>query len=97
MSDYPSDAELEQIRTAETDPRSWFAFICATGHFWPDWGWRVEEADEDGKPVTRYLISTGGWSGNEDILAAMRDNFILWHQTWRVHRAGGHYEFEVAA
>ena len=38
-------------------------------------------------------LHTGGWSGNESIIRALKENFIFWHH-WTVHKAGGHYYFE---
>jgi len=38
-------------------------------------------------------VSTGGWSGNEELIGAMRMNFILWSQWWWSSRRGGHYVF----
>jgi hypothetical protein len=42
-----------------------------------------------------YHISTAGWSGNEDLIRAMRDNFLFWGMCWVQSRRGGHYIFEV--
>jgi hypothetical protein len=95
---YPTDEELAKIE--EWDFSSgfdkWFEFI-RTCWWMPDWGWSEYPDEEDpnypGRKHTRYEISTGGWSGNEDIIGAMRANFVCWGQTWRVHRVGGHYTF----
>lgn len=95
MSDYPSPQELQQIRDwAIEDPDGWFRFVRSI--WWaPDWGWREESIDDDlGRPIRRYSISTGGWSGNEDIIEAMQRNF-LWRITWQQSRRGGHYIFDV--
>ena len=40
-------------------------------------------------------LSTGGWSGNEDIIGAMTDNNVWWTLHWVSSKRGGHYEFEV--
>lgn len=42
-----------------------------------------------------YDVDTGGWSGNEDIIKAMCENYILWSLTWESTRTGGHYVFEI--
>lgn len=40
-----------------------------------------------------YFISTGGWSGNEDVIYAMMDNHMFWGMFWNQSRRGGHYIF----
>ncbi len=89
MSEYPTDAQLDEIRTWPGDQLvSWFAYIKAAGNYWPDGDFWTQ------KGATVY-VSTGGWSGNEDILDAMQENFACWARTWYSHRRGGHYEFHL--
>jgi len=86
---YPSDYELETITAWDyRDPVGWFAYIKSVGNYWPDEAFWWHQA-EDGT----LRISTGGWSGNESILDAMRQNQMLWSITWESTRRGGHYEF----
>jgi hypothetical protein len=69
--------------------RGWLEFAKEIGNYWPDdlyW-------DED--PPGTFHVSTGGWSGNEEIIGAMQDNFICWTQCWKNHSRGGHYIFEL--
>lgn len=49
------------------------------------------------KPTTEHMweVSTGGWSGNESLIAAMKANTIFWALCWVSSRRGGHYEFKV--
>ena len=96
---YPTEEELTRIREwSMDDPRGWLAFI-KTCWYAPDWGWHEEhELDETLSPrwATSYHISTAGWSGNEEIIRAMRENpNLLWDQTWESVRRGGHYVFIV--
>lgn len=103
MSDpdgYPTDEELVDIRNWDVgDLPGWFAYIKQAGHYWnmtDPWGWNEEDGvDGLGHPARVYRISTGGWSGNEEIIAAMRDNTACWHSTWESTRRGGHYEFAI--
>ena len=53
----------------------------------PGWGWK-----QSGR---KYWISTGGWSGNEELIGAMHNNFIFWSQCFVQHRRGGHYILEI--
>lgn len=78
---YPTETALDRLRTwPVTDPKGWLEF--ARSLWWQrDWGWPALEGE----------VSTGGWSGNESIIGAMRDAHILWHQVWWQTRKGGHY------
>ena len=89
---YPTEEALERIRKWDVIPDGerercldWIGANC--WHF-TEWGWRK---DEHGV----YQISTGGWSGNEETLGAMRENFLLWMMTFYNHRVGGHYTLRL--
>lgn len=47
------------------------------------------------KACMKLELHTGGWSGNEDIIGALQQNFLFWSMFWRKHTAGGHYWFEI--
>lgn len=92
--EYPSEGELERISTFTGTAREWFARV--RGLWWmPEWGWDEADVMDDGRLVRRYRVSTGGWSGNEDLLGAMEANYLWWH-TWVSSRRGGHFMFEAA-
>ena len=93
---YPTDEELDQIKKWDcNDMVGCFGFIRSLWTY--DCYWLEGEAASEcsGKPVLRYEISTGGWSGNEDIIEAMHGNVVLWLMTWVQSRRGGHYIFEI--
>lgn len=54
--------------------------------------WSEKEREGYG---TEYKISTGGWSGNEAIIEALKNNRLFWNLYWIQSRRGGHYIFEV--
>lgn len=87
---YPTEEALEKIRVwPHTDLAGAFAFVRSI--WWSaDWGWHTEIGEK-----TEYKISTGGWSGNESLIAAMKANRMLWLITWQQSRRGGHYIFEL--
>jgi hypothetical protein len=86
---YPADETLEAISEWTGGPIEWLGF-CADA-------WNVEYGRLDNtkrfdfdEPVMIFI--TGGWSGNESIIAAMRGN-MLWSCLWRSSTSGGRHEF----
>ena len=95
---YPTDDALKIIRIWHwSDPKGWFSFINSIWHM-SSWGWHEGEYEhaysKDGKGY-RFSIATGGWSGNESIIQAMRDNIMMWHLNWVSSQRGRHYVFEL--
>lgn len=95
---YPTDAALRLIEIWwHDDVDGWFEYIRKIWHL-ASWGWHSEivpHTFREDEKVTRYNISTAGWSGNESIIYAMEKNWMLWNKTWVQSRRGGHYIFEV--
>jgi hypothetical protein len=93
---YPTEDALTIIELWHWDDiPGWFSFIENIWHL-RSWGWSegIEKSDWKDEEVYRYNISTAGWSGNESIIHAMKENDMLWHITWVQSRRGGHYIFE---
>lgn len=97
---YPSEEGLQYIRTypleaCVSNPKTLMDFVRSLWEF-GDWGWKEnDEKVGDGREVTRYSISTGGWSGNEDLISALRENAPFWGLYWEESRRGGHFKFEI--
>ena len=87
MSRYPSEPEIEAIKSWDyKDARGCFEYIADI------WAY-PEYFTLDGD---KYHISTGGWSGNEEIIGALRSNHMVWITTWEQSRRGGHYIFDMS-
>lgn len=85
--DYPTKAGLRAIKDW---PFGQWADLLAyiKARWWmADWGWR-----QRGRT---YYVSTGGWSGNEDLICALREHIGFWSSCWCSVRAGGHYTFSI--
>ena len=83
---YPSERTLELIaKWPEDDLPGLFKFLADV---WSDYG-RIWE--EDGF----IKVSTGGWSGNEEIMSALRSNTIVWSFTWHSSYRGGFTLFRL--
>lgn len=90
---YPTDETLKVIR--EWDYNDFAGFVQYLSEAWryPEY-FRVE-VETDGDSALIINASTGGWSGNEDIIGALRDNVMFWALCWEQSRRGGHYIFRV--
>lgn len=83
---YPTEKALLRVRQWPAgDPEGWLAFARALWSY-PD------AATVEG---TTHRFATGGWSGNEDIIGAMRDNHVLWMLTWLSSHRGGLFLFDA--
>lgn len=90
---YPTQETIDRVRTwpAEDTP-GLFAFLQAL------WAYRdrfvPETVTELGRDRVHWHVSTGGWSGHEDLIEALEQNRLVWLLCWIQSRRGGHYIFE---
>lgn len=95
---YPSTIEEVRIATwndGAFDVESLFALMDYVKVRWsyPD-RWEEEDIDEHGA-YRQYTLSTGGWSGNEQLISALEDNQTFSIMApWSWHR-GGHYVYRL--
>lgn len=84
---YPTEEALKRI--AEWPHTDWPGLLEFTQPLWkyPDRWWTEGDV---------LHLSTGGWSGNEDIIRAMQKNRIFWSMCWLSSRRGGWYEFDLS-
>ena len=87
---YPTEEELETIEnwnaTTVQEYEKLFEYIQSIWH-WSDYAIKHD--------ISHYELHTGGWSGNEDIIRAMKQNYILWACSCELERRGGHYYFNL--
>jgi hypothetical protein len=95
---YPTEETLERIRTWEIKTNADFAAVMDfAGRAWsyPQY-WECDPAFTEPdwpRPCRQYVFSTGGWSGNEDIVSAIEANQVLQAIGAWSWRRGGHYEY----
>jgi hypothetical protein len=83
---YPTDAALKRITEWPwNDILAMLVFARALWH-WPSY-WT-----QDGDKLS---IATGGWSGNESIVVALRKNVGFWAMTWESSHRSGLYVFDL--
>jgi hypothetical protein len=95
---YPTEHACKVIESWHwSDVDGWFNFIK---NIWQHRSltWQFQDELHSWKKdvlVKRLYVSTFGWSGNETLIRAMKQNDMLWHNTWYQSNRGGHYIFEV--
>jgi len=83
---YPTEEELERIAKWDvSDAQGLIEFIRGLWRYAED-GYFELSGDELG-------LSTAGWSGNEEIIEALRRNHLFWALHWKKSERGGHYYF----
>ena len=84
---YPLPESLNAISTYDlmTKPLSGLIDLLRDTWWAPDWGFHLDKNDLE--------LHTGGWSGNEDTIQALKANTLFWALCWRRHDVGGHFYF----
>jgi len=97
---YPTEGTLKAIEEW-SHQEGWKAlldWVCELWHY-GDWGWEVRKDEMDyGSVIAKrrsYILRTGGWSGNEDIIYALSRNFVFYGSCWRGSARGGSHVYEV--
>lgn len=93
MKKYPTEHGLKAIETWDFEKQSVKDFLKLIRDAW-NWA-DVGFYKLRGKRVLRLELHTGGWSGNEDVIEAMRNNWMFWLLCWKKSVRGGHYYFEI--
>ena len=92
---YPLEETLQRVREWPVeDNHGLFLHLKALWRYYDYFTGPALEGDEHGGTVTRWYISTGGWSGHEELIAALRENTMVWAMCWEQSRRGGHYIFD---
>ena len=84
---YPTDEELEIIKTWKISD----GYDKLMEYLKKQWRWS-DYIQSNGNITT---ISTGGWSGHEEIMQALQDNYVFWGICWLSSKRGGHYTFKI--
>ena len=90
MKEYPDESDLQKIKEWDSihDPFGLIEFIKSI--CWCD-AVRIR-----GKRIWYVEFHTWGWSGNEEIIDALRRNEkLFWAIYWIKSYRGGHYYFKI--
>ncbi len=90
---YPDKASLKAIEKWDIlkDGIQGLLDLVEDNTYTPDWSFSVT-----GKRILRFEYHTGGWSGNEDVIDALRQTSLFWLIFWEKSTRGGHYYFRIS-
>jgi len=89
---YPDEASLKAIEKWDIlkNGVQGLLDLVEENTYTPDWSFSVT-----GKRIFRFEYHTGGWSGNEDVIVALKNNLLFWPMFWEKSTKGGHYYFRI--
>ena len=95
MSHYPSEPVLKIIQEWDILEKGTEDLIGLIESEWEysDMGGFKRYRDNENRDILE--LHTYGWSGNEDIIYALKNNFGFWSCFWWKSERGGHYWFEI--
>ena len=89
--DYPTEEELQELKewpSSGSNRSRCEHLLDLAKDLWIYEDYFSREGDH-------YHVSTGGWSGHEDVIDALASNYIFWALCWQQTNRGGHYKFEL--
>lgn len=87
---YPLHKSLKEI--AEwTHKKGWHKLMEYIADYFNDGYGRCKYRDID----NTWEVATGGWSGCEEVISALKQNQIFWLMCWYLSKRGGYYEFRI--
>lgn len=95
---YPSGDALKFIMDFDLTRRPVKELVDFLEKVWwcPSFGFKVEPGEDVlGKECVKLRLSTGGWSGNEELMDALEKNKYFYLLYWESSVRGGHYTFEI--
>ena len=87
MNEYPTEEQLKFIKEFDMTKHPVYELLDFIEPIWEygDWGFH--------RQAHEFELHTGVWSGNEDIIVALHQNFIFWSMYWAKSERGGHIYF----
>jgi hypothetical protein len=97
MDEYPSEEALAKISAWDyKDPIGLAEYIVDIWHYGEPWALLSDWRKDDLRHEYRELrLATGGWSGNEEIIAALDKNQMFSMLCWYMSQRGGLHIYHI--
>lgn len=92
---YPTEWGLAQISAFRGTPEQLVELVRRLWR-WDTWVGVENRRNSDDEPIVRVRLATGGWSGNEDVIAELDGTFFRL-RFWESSHRGGLHIYEVPA
>jgi len=86
---YPDTESLNRLETFQPDDVMEYVKLIEENWWAPDWGFKIFKI----KGRDFLSLHTAGWSGNEEVIRAIKKNLFVYRL--QIERIGGHYLFEL--
>ena len=83
---YPTNESLEQIAKYKGSFRELMKDVAIL--------FNVYGRCEYNAQLDTWEVVTGGWSGCESVIGALKENQMFWLTCWQLSKRGGYYEFK---
>lgn len=95
-TEYPEDKDLRRI--AEWPYNDFVSLAEFVANLWayPNYVDKYETIDEFDRKILRLSLSTGGWSGNEEIIGALRSNHLFYTMCFQRSERGGRHVYDIS-
>lgn len=96
MNEYPTEEELNQIKNWDYKDLNGLVEFVKSIWKWPESIVHREPTTDEFRHKYRELrLATGGWSGNESIIAALDGNFMFSAICWQSSHRGGLHIYHI--
>lgn len=89
---YPTNGTLETLEKWEISGDFNAALAAFVSYFEGAWNMHYGAWRRRGSVI---IVSTGGWSGNEDVINAVMSNHMFVSLCWQKSERGGRYTFVI--
>jgi hypothetical protein len=86
---YPTDEEIERIKAWPYDDFMGLMHFIRDNCWWPNGNCGFKQTER------KFRLATGGWSGNEEVVAALGETLMFNALCWQSSHRGGLHIYQI--